>query len=189
MAEPRRASEPGLADKVVLLHDALDEARIAHAFGGALALAYYAEPRATVDIDINVFVGGDGFAAVLEALSAFDISRAPSPAVVDRDGQARVWWGRNPLDLFFSYDPVHDAMRAQARTVPFGERGIPILAPEHLVVAKVAFDRPKDWLDIEQVLVISPALDIDEIRRWLDHLMAADDRRVVRFNGLAGRLL
>ena len=27
-----------------------------HAFGGALALAYHAEPRATVDIDLNVFI-------------------------------------------------------------------------------------------------------------------------------------
>ena len=36
-------AEPGLADKVVRVHDALDAAPITHAFGGALALAYYAE--------------------------------------------------------------------------------------------------------------------------------------------------
>src|SRR5262249_14713784 len=37
---------------------AIDRALVAvpHAFGGALALAYYAEPRATVDIDLNVFL-------------------------------------------------------------------------------------------------------------------------------------
>jgi hypothetical protein len=181
-------SDPGLADKVVLLHDALDNARIAHAFGGALALAYYGEPRATVDIDINVFLGADAFDAVLDVLAPFDISRAPSPAIVARDGQARVWWGANPVDLFFSYDAVHDAMRAQARVVPFGDRQIQVLAPEHLVVAKVAFDRAKDWLDIEQVLVITSGLDLDEIRRWLRHLMSVDDPRVVRYDELVARL-
>ena len=49
-------TEPGLAAKLVALHDALDEAAIPHAVGGAIALGYYAEPRATIDVDINVFV-------------------------------------------------------------------------------------------------------------------------------------
>jgi hypothetical protein len=43
-----------LPEKVVAIDRALDD--VPHAFGGALALAYYAEPRATVDIDLNVFV-------------------------------------------------------------------------------------------------------------------------------------
>src|SRR4029079_9320585 len=43
-----------LAERIVALDEAL--ADVPHAFGGALALAYYAEPRATVDIDLNLFV-------------------------------------------------------------------------------------------------------------------------------------
>ncbi len=39
----------GLIDLVVTVHDRLDQAGVAHAFGGALALAYVAEPRGTVD--------------------------------------------------------------------------------------------------------------------------------------------
>jgi hypothetical protein len=61
-------------------------------------------------------------------------------------------------------------MRKRARVVPFGDDRIPILAPEHLVVAKVVFNRPEDWLDLEQVLVATPALDFDEIARWLVQL-------------------
>ncbi|HEY7952208.1 MAG TPA: hypothetical protein VID70_04420 [Solirubrobacteraceae bacterium] len=48
-------SEPSLPDKVLAIHRALAQAKVAHAFGGALALAYYAEPRGTIDIDLNVF--------------------------------------------------------------------------------------------------------------------------------------
>ena len=38
------------------LADALEDNDIEYAIGGALALGYYATPRATVDVDINIFV-------------------------------------------------------------------------------------------------------------------------------------
>lgn len=47
--------EPSFVKKVIQLHETLDTAGIGHAFGEALALAYYtADPRATADIDLNV---------------------------------------------------------------------------------------------------------------------------------------
>src|SRR5947209_7381077 len=48
-----------LAQRVLAIEGALPT--IPHAFGGALALAYYAEPRATIDIDLNVFVPVDRY--------------------------------------------------------------------------------------------------------------------------------
>ena len=170
-------AELALAEKILRLHEALDSAAIPHAFGGALALAYYGEPRVTVDIDVNVFVAPDEYERVLTVLEPFGITRAPAAKTVDRDGQARVWWGRNPLDLFFAYDGVHDVMRERARTVSFGADQIPILAAEHLIVAKVAFNRTKDWIDLEQMLVATPSLDVAEINHWLEHLVGADDER------------
>lgn len=182
-------AEPSLADKVVAIDRALEGAGVAHAFGGALALAYYAEPRATVDIDVNVFVSPDRYPEVLALLEPLGVGRAPDPDQVLRDGQGRLWWGRNPLDLFFAYEPVHEAMRRAARRVPFGDARIPILAPEHLLVAKVVFDRAKDWLDIEQVLIAAPALNLGEVNRWLDHLAGPEDPRTARFRRLATDLL
>ena len=180
--------ELALADKVVVLDRTLRDAGINHAFGGALALAYYAEPRATVDIDINLFVPPDRYKSVVAVLRPLDVERIPPEDVVLRDGQARVWWGRTPLDLFFAYDPIHEAMRTGARLVPFGEGQIPILAPEHLLVAKVLFNRAKDWLDIEQMLVAVPDLDLGEADRWLDRFLADHDARVDRLRVLAAGL-
>jgi hypothetical protein len=182
-------TEPALADKLVAVHRTLDEAGVAHAFGGALALAYYAEPRATIDIDVNVFVEPARYPQVLAALEPLGVGEAADPAQVLRDGQVRLRWGRTPLDLFFAYDPVHEAMRAASRPVPFGDTRIPILAPEHLVVVKVVFNRAKDWLDIEQVLTLVPALQVGEIRRWLDHLVGEDDARAIRFRQLQEQML
>ena len=46
-----------LPERLVELHRALAARRIRHAFGGAIALAYWTlDPRGTNDIDVNVFV-------------------------------------------------------------------------------------------------------------------------------------
>jgi hypothetical protein len=171
-------AELGLAEKVVLLHQALDAAGIAHAFGGALALAYYAEPRATIDIDVNLFVDPGRYREVLAVLEPLGIGRSPAEETVLADGQGRLWWGRNPVDLFFAYHGIHDAMRDRARMVPFGDDQLPIIAPEHLLTAKVIFNRRKDWLDIEQMLATVPAVDLAEAWRWLEELLPPDDERL-----------
>ena len=151
---------------------------MAHAFGGALALAYYAEPRTTVDVDVNVFVTTEQSVRVAKAFGRIGVDTAAleRPSAT-RDGQVRCRWGRTPIDVFFSYDPLHDAMREATTRVPFGHDRIPILAPEHLVVCKAVFDRPKDWIDIQQVLVTVDRFDADEARGWLDHLVGAKDAR------------
>jgi hypothetical protein len=183
------ANEPTLPDKIVAIDERLREARIPHAFGGALALAYYAEPRATDDIDVNVFVAPARFARVRDALAPLGVSGEVAPDAVEDEGQCRLWWGRSPVDLFFAYDDLHVAMRKDARTVPFGDSELPILAPEHLVVCKAVFDRAKDWLDIEQMLVCVDHLDVEEIRAWLDRNVGRDDARAQRFDAMARELL
>ena len=178
-------SEPSLPDKVLAVHRTLAEARIDHAFGGALALAYYAEPRTTIDIDVNVFASPDQHESIHAALVPLGVGGETDPAAVERDGQCRWWWGRTPLDVFFAYDELHEAMRRAARRVPFGEDELTILAPEHLAVCKAVFDRPKDWLDVEQMLVCVDDLDMREIDGWLERIAGARDPRRERFAALA----
>jgi hypothetical protein len=55
-------------------------------------------------------------------------------------------------------------------------------------VCKAIFNRPKDWLDIEQMLVCVDELDMDEIRGWLDRIVGADDPRRERFRASDGDL-
>lgn len=184
--------EPALDEKIVLVHRALETAGIAHAFGGALALAYYAEPRATIDVDINIFVPPRRGGKTLDTLVALGavLDRKEVLELARRDGQARVRWGRTPLDLFFSYDPFHDACQQLRRMVPFGDTQIPILAAEHLVVCKTVFDRRKDWLDIEQILFTTASeLDVAEVTRWVERLVGANDRRAKRLSGLVATIV
>ena len=178
----------GLADKIERLHKALTRVRIPHAFGGALALAYYTVPRATVDVDLNVFVSTDRYQEIASLLRRVGVDEIPHASEAVRQGQVRAWWRSTPIDLFFSYDQVHEAMKEAVRIVPFGSKTIPILAPEHLIVAKAVFDRPKDWLDIEQMLVAVDDLDVREATCWLNHLVHEGDPRLTRFEALAEEL-
>ena len=184
----RSDSEPPLPEKVVAIHRRLDAAKVPHAIGGALALAYYAEPRATVDIDVNVFVATDRWPQVRDALSPLGVDVGLDLVVLERDGQVRLWWGRNAVDLFFSNDEFHEEMRRGARRVPFGGATLSILSPEHLAVCKAMFDRPKDWLDIEQMLVATDPIDLAEIERLLERMVGTDDPRIAKLGEVKARL-
>ena len=187
-ATPLLGEEPPLPDKVIAIHEALRGSKVPHAIGGALALAYYATPRATIDIDLNVFVPSEAWRDVIDALGPLGIMTEDlDSAALERDGQCRLWWGDNPVDLFFAYDPIHAEMRKEARRVPFGGVTIPILAPEHLAVCKAMFDRRKDWLDIEQMLIADEELDVNVVEGWLERMVGKQDPRMRRLAELKAR--
>jgi predicted nucleotidyltransferase len=178
------AAEPSLAEKVLLIEAALPAARIPHAFGGAIALAYYATPRATIDIDVNVFVESSRAADVLAALARLG-AEAPTESEqvrLTRDGQVRIRWGSTPVDLFFSYDAFHDACMERRRVYPFGKgETIHVLAAEDLVIFKAIFDREKDWRDIaELVFAAADELDTQWIESWLERIVGRQDERFRR---------
>jgi hypothetical protein len=182
-AHPRR--EPPLPDKVIAVHEALRTAKIPHALGGALALAYYAEPRATIDIDLNVFVSTDRWEEVVGALVPLGVrADGLDTAALRRYGQCRLWWGDNPVDLFFAYDPIHKEMRKEARRLPFADERLPFLSPEHLAVCKAMFDRPKDWIDIEQMLLSEEEFEKGKVEDWLERMVGSDDLRLRRLREL-----
>jgi hypothetical protein len=163
---------------------------VPHAFGGAIALAYYAEPRATIDIDVNLFVGVDRYREVAARLARLGIE-ADRPEIVDqvlRNGQGRVLWDGTPVDLFFRYDPFHDAAAAARIKVPFGDTTIPILSATHLIVCKVVFNRAKDWVDIDAMLVSDDVqLDVAEVTRWVGRIAGDTDPRYERIVSLLTR--
>jgi hypothetical protein len=176
------APEPSLSEKIVALSHAFGASDVPFAFGGALALAYYAEPRATVDVDVNVFVSPEAVDRVAEILGPLDIrTSAAARRLVLRDGQVRLRWGVTPVDLFFAYDAFHFHAAQRVRRVPFGSEMILVLAPEDLLVCKVVFNRRKDWIDIEQMLLLTAGtLDLDDVRRWVVAIVGAEDDRVDR---------
>lgn len=166
--------------KVISVHHALEGAGVPYAFGGAIALTYYSIPRATVDIDVNVFVSEDTAGTVLDALARLGVQTAGARRQIERSGQCRVMWDITPIDLFFANLAFHSAMKRATRRVHFVGKLIPVLAPEHLLVCKALFDRDKDWWDIANMLVTLPDLRVEEVTRWMDEIAGPGDSRSVR---------
>jgi hypothetical protein len=170
-----------LAERLVALHAALAGARIPHAFGGAIALAYWTlEPRGTRDLDVNVFLPAEDAPRVLDALP-FDVIAPDAAAAIARDGQARVWWDDTPVDLFFDYAPVHEMAARHARDVAFEGTTIPVLGPVELAIFKAMFDRTRDWADIEAMLAAG-TVSRDDIVGGLRSMLGDEDPRWARLD-------
>lgn len=168
------------AEKIVRVADALTRRGIPFAFGGALARNYYAEPRLTTDIDIGIFLPAEAYPRVLSAFSGlFPITDADHVAeVIRRDAQVRLHWDHISVDVFFSYDPFHEASAGRMRRVPYGDTEIPILAPEDIILHKITFSRAKDWRDVADILFSQrDTIDIPYIRRWLAYFFPPDETR------------
>lgn len=173
-----------LPNKVVELTTALTTAGIPHAFGGAIALAYCVpEPRATVDIDVNIFVTTDRAGGVLAILPAGVEHDDASLETIERDGQVRLWWEQTPVDLFFNTTSFHEEAMLRARHDQFGPIEMPVLACRDLAVFKAFFDRSKDWVDLEH-MAEAGALDVAAVIGVLANLLGPEDPRIGRVRAL-----
>lgn len=173
-----------LAEKVVELHERLDAARIPHAFGGALALAFYTlDPRGTSDIDVNIFVPESEPAEALSALPDPIADRHAALDEIKKAGQVRLWWGDTPVDLFFNNVELHQQASANSQTVPFSSTEIPILGPVELAAFKALFNRTRDWADLE-AMAAAATLDVNDAVVAVAAIAGDDDPRVERLAAL-----
>lgn len=169
-----------LTQRIVGLHHSLDAAGLPHAFGGALALAFCTlDPRATQDIDVNVFVGTERALEVLAGLPTEVAASAAARRQLARDGQARLRWDTTPVDVFLSNHPFHDEAAMRCRRVPFaGVPDLPVLACGDLAVFKAFFARPKDAIDLT-AMAEAGAIDRSILLATLGDLLGRDHPSVV----------
>jgi hypothetical protein len=179
------ASWPDLVSRILAVHEMCESLGIEHQFGGAIALSWYRNPRATTDIDLNITVSPESAAPVLAALRRLGVSAGQAQeALVARDGQARLEWSGRYLDVFFATLDFHRRIAEQSRPVSLASAEIPIMAPEHLIVCKAIFDRPKDWVDIEAMVTWGTPIDRDEVLRWIDAILGGRSETRLRIAAL-----
>ena len=145
-----------------------------------MAFGFYAAPRGTSDVDLNIFVDADDPGAALEALSAGGVQIEPGAArtIADR-GDLFVQHGGCRLDLFFSSIPLQHRAAQRTRQVELLGASVPILSAEDLVVLKLLFNRHKDIVDIEHLIAaVGSELDRTYVRSMLIECVGEDDSRV-----------
>ncbi|MFT5929748.1 MAG: hypothetical protein ACI805_002881 [Candidatus Azotimanducaceae bacterium] len=173
-----------LVEKIGLLHQALKLAKLPHAFGGALALAWCTErARGTIDIDINILIPDADYQLGVEALPADVKVTKKDLQLLKRDGQARVWWHKTPVDLFFNSTDFHSQLLDRIRWESFAGQRIPFLSCYDLAVFKAFFNRTKDWADLEEMYAVG-TLNIEQVQATLIHYLGADDERILQLGKL-----
>jgi hypothetical protein len=173
-----------LIDKLHAIHDSLSEAGIAHAFGGAIALAYCVEePRGTRDLDVNIFLDASRASQALAALPEGVRVAGDDVAKVERDGQTRLWWEGTPVDVFLNNLPLHEAVAASVVWIEIEGREVPMLDCASLAIFKAFFGRTQDWADLEKVAVATPE-DIESAAETIAELVGAGDSAVERLRSL-----
>jgi hypothetical protein len=177
-----------LVKKIIALHKALNAAALPHAFGGALALAWCTQrARGTIDIDLNIFVAQDDYEKVLDSLPvAIQITKQQRRAL-KKDGQARLFWNKTPVDIFLNSTPFHHNLVERRRYESFGGTTVPFLSCNDLAVFKAFFNRSRDWADLEEMCEAC-TIDVTTIRATLVNYLGAEDDRVVRLDDLGKRM-
>jgi hypothetical protein len=161
------------------LRDVLEESAVTYAFGGAIALAAWSEPRATADVDVILWLGPDeidrAIALVRQAGVVVDAGAARAGArdrgmFVGRAGTTRV-------DVFVPSIPFYEeAARRRVRT-EIGGAATWVHSAEVLAVFKMLFFRPKDLIDVERMLAVrGEAFDRRFVRDALRDMLGEDER-------------
>jgi predicted nucleotidyltransferase len=170
--------------------DVLERRGLPYAIGGAIALGFYAVPRATIDVDVNIFLPPrQEFARVLATLGeAGFVAGEDADTLRNRactEGQFRGAIGGVRVDVFVPAIPFYAQLAARRREVPLLGRPIWIVGAEDLMVLKLMFFRRKDLADVEAVLrEQAPALDRGYVRRMLIDLVGPEDERVAALRGI-----
>lgn len=169
-----------LPAKIIAIHEAFSAADLAHAFGGALALAWCTErARGTIDIDVNVFVDVSRTSEMLDALPGGIAWSTDDLTTIERDGQTRLWWDSTPVDIFLNTNEFHRQVANRSRMEQFAGVSVPFLSCPDLAVFKAFFNRTKDWADIEE-MAAAGTLDVDRVLGVLVRYLGPTDERVER---------
>ena len=171
------------------LADALEAEGLPYAIGGALALGHYTPPRATVDVDLNVFIAvPEEIDTLLGCLRACGFE-PDDPSAVERtaveDGQFRGRIHGMRVDVFVPALDLYASLERGRRRVSFAGRPGWIVGPEDLATLKMLFFRRKDLADVEALVrAQGSGFDRAVVRARLVELVGDEDERVREWDAI-----
>lgn len=182
MTDPGDAFEAG-----VRVARTLERHGISYALGGALAYGQYGIPRATNDVDVNVFLAADAIDGVFAALRTLgiEIDTVAAKRQVESEGMFITRFADFRLDVFLpSIDFSWEAERTRVRRTIEGV-GVWFLSVEALCVFKLLFFRGKDVVDLERLIAVQgSAIDHSYVRTQIVAMAGEEDERVATWDRL-----
>lgn len=139
-----------------------------YCFIGGLAVLRWGEPRETVDVDLTLLTGFGGEQPFIAALIAAFQPRIPDAAAFAQANRVLLLRAASGVGLDIALAGLafeESVVRRSSRFIYPPHTPLRTCSAEDLIVLKAFADRPKDWIDIEGILVRQlPHLDWDYVR-------------------------
>ena len=177
-----------LVDAIGQLIDRLEASGLPYALGGAVAYSAWGEPRATRDIDLNLWVEPPALPSAFDVLASAGVTldRARAEAEAADRGLFIGWHGEYRIDVFVPSIPFYAEALARRVRVRLAGRDTWVLSPEVLTVFKMLFFRPKDLRDVERLLAVQgERVDCAFVRRALVEMLGEHAEHVAAWDRLA----
>jgi hypothetical protein len=143
-------------------------------FIGGLAVQRWGEPRETVDVDLTLLTGFTNESAYVSALLIAFEPRIPNAAEFARINRVLLLRANSGvgLDIALGGLPFEESAVARSTLFTFPpDVSLRTCSAEDLVVFKAFADRPKDWVDVEGILIRqAPTMEWDYVRTQLAQL-------------------
>ncbi|MGQ0633363.1 MAG: hypothetical protein ACT4QC_02035 [Planctomycetaceae bacterium] len=152
---------------------------IDYAVMGGVAVRFYGIPRPTYDLDFTISASRDSLSALYSALEQAGFS-VPEPF---RSGwcdtvaemplvKLKLYVRNKPIDLdvFLAESQFQRSMMSRRTHATINGVGCDIVSAEDLILLKLAANRPRDHVDITDVLFTQGQLDTAYLRHWANEL-------------------
>lgn len=150
---------------------------------GGLAVRVYAIPRFTNDVDLTISLSRDELPALFASLQSIGCE-IPAPYwtgwldsvaglplfKVELSGQDR----SIEIDLFVAETDFQKSLIQRRQLVQVGSEQIAFISPEDLILLKLIASRPRELIDVQDILFTMGQLDNHYLKRWAQVLSVTE---------------
>jgi len=170
------------------LHDftrLFDDMAIPYVIIGGFAVRVHAIPRPTYDLDFTINIQAQQSEAVFQAIEelGFQIPDEYRAGWTDAVGDvrwslfaAKTFLDGNAIvvDIFIADNDFLLSVLQRRELCEYNNRAYWFATPEDLILLKLCGDRPRDWIDIADVLFTQGQLDEAYMKHWAERLGVSD---------------
>lgn len=184
---PQNTPEIDSSTAAELIGGMLNQRGVDYAFGGAIALGYWAEPRGTLDVDLTLFLDPADRQSIVDLLVALGcrFDQKDVERLLAEHGFCRATFHGVPIDVFLPTFGFYELARQRRVRVPLGDESVLVWSAETLAVFKMMFFRSKDRVDCEGLLRDGAGrFDRDWVRARLVEIFGPRDPRLPAWDEL-----
>ena len=159
--------------------DVLEELHVPYVVMGGIAVRVHGIPRPTHDVDFTISLPRASLPQFFANATAkgFTVPEAYESGWVDQVSgmplvKLRIYLESHgvDVDVFLAESNFQRSLLSRRKSHDYEGRGIAFVSPEDLILLKLVANRPRDLIDVGDVLFVQGQLEEAYLRHWADEL-------------------